>query len=201
MPKPKPKKRSRRGGSLKVKLPTLKQCQKMLMGSDRPGHLFAAVVAGATVATIGALILSPWLATIGAIVPIWEWAATPDVDVADQRSRSKGSILWRAICCLWFPYGKLVGHRSRLSHSLAFGLPCRVCYVFLVAAIAAQLGISAPWSFLMGGAGQLWADGYPMLAVAAVLSQWATLLLAGAIADTVHMLKDNYTPEEVVWGK
>ena len=164
----------------KLKLPTQRQWRAMLMGSDRPGHLTAAVITGAGVVLVGLLLRSQWLVQVGILVPCWEWACTPDVDIANRRSRGRGSPLWQLVCLLWWPYAKVVGHRSRFSHSLALGLPCRLGYVGVVAIAAVSLGL---------------------LPISAVTSGFVTMLWVGVIGDTVHMLKDNYTLEEVVWGQ
>lgn len=187
---PRPKRRSPRKGS-RIKLPTLKQWGAMLLGSDRPGHLFAAMVTGAVVTGCGVALLpvtlaagvpglSAWIMQVGGLVVAWEWACTPDVDVADKRNRLKGSVLWGAICCLWYPYAKVIGHRNKLSHSLAYGLPCRLGY-FCILPIAGVVGGLIPFS--------------------AIAAHSVTVVVAAAIGDTVHMFKDDYSWEEMKWGK
>jgi len=162
----------------KLKLPTLRQWRAMVLGSDRPGHLTAAVVVGAGVVLVGLVLRSNWVVQVGVLVPCWEWACTPDVDIANRRSRGRGSLLWQLVCLVWWPYAKVVGHRSRLSHSLAFGLPCRLGYVGAIAAVSTDLlSISVPWL------------------------DFVTLVWVGVIGDATHLLKDNYSLEEVVWGQ
>lgn len=152
----------------------------MLWGSDRPGHLTAAIVVGAVVILAGLLLRSQWLVEVGILVPCWEWACTPDVDIANRRSMGRGSPLWQLVCIIWWPYAKVVGHRSKLSHSLAFGLPCRLGYVGVVAIALVAMGV---------------------LPISEISNEIVTLLVVGAIGDTTHMLKDNYTLEEIVWGQ
>ena len=125
-----------------------------LLGSDRPGHLFAATVTGIFLIVTGFIVGWPALMGIGAICIVWEWSCTPDVDYANRRKplakvrkalrkrcsrRKRGSrlikllqivsaLLWTLICWLWWPYGWMVSHRNKYSHSLAYGLPCRLLY-------------------------------------------------------------------------
>jgi len=183
------------------KIPTWRQAKAMLFGSDRPGHLFAAVVAGSAIAVAGAITMDSWLVQVGLLVPAWEWACTPDVDLANQRNRRRGSIFWRLICWLWWPYGVAVGHRSKLSHSLMFGLPCRLAYVAAAIALIGYLGIVGPWEFLVGDVAQLWNHGHIQAAIAHLAGRLSMVLLAATIGDTVHMVKDNYSIQEIIWGK
>jgi hypothetical protein len=164
----------------RAKLPTLRQWRAMVLGSDRPGHLFAAAVTAIAMGVVAVLLRSPWVGQAGLVVVLWEWACTPDVDLANQRNRRRGSVLWRLLCWLWLPYAVLVGHRSRFSHSLALGLPCRLAYVGIVPlALVATGRLSLAW------AGE----------------HLVVLLTGAAIADTVHLLKDGYSLEQILWGQ
>lgn len=162
--------------------------EAMLYGSNRPGHMFAAWLMSGTVVLIGAHSDNPWLVRCGLTIAAWEWLCTPDVDYAALRKPD--SPFWWIICTFWLPYSWAVPHRSRFSHSLLYGLPCRFLYV-----------VSLP---LM-----LWWMGSVMLAGESPHINWAafdprryTWLLAGAaLADMIHLAKDGYSLAEMIEGK
>jgi uncharacterized metal-binding protein len=192
-----PSKRKRR---FRVKLPTWKQWQAMIFGSDRPGHLFAITVTGGALIVAGAF-LGPWLSGVGTLAILWEWACTPDVDYAENRSLKKGNPLWQLICLAWLPYGELVRHRSKLSHSLAFGLPCRFAYVVLLLWVLAWCGFTGPYDWAWGEVWGLWEHQSGAEALALFIDRWSMMLIGAALGDTVHLLKDDYNLIEVIWGK
>lgn len=89
------------------------------------------------------------LAVAACTIPLAEPALTagvltglilsPDLDVDDgfiglahiRRIGCVGGVLsgiWRAF---WYPYSKLVPHRSHISHSIIFGTAFRVMYLFI----------------------------------------------------------------------
>lgn len=59
------------------------------------------------------------------------WVVTPDLDIDAgtflQRKRNLLSFIWRAV---WWPYAKLVKHRSILSHLPVLGTALRAVYLF-----------------------------------------------------------------------
>ena len=146
---------------------------KELLGSDRPGHLFAATVTGLGILAIAYVIGSPWLAGVGLVTIGWEWLATPDVDYAEKRRpltkicnvlqkkrthpfikllQFTSALIWAMICWCWQPYGWLVPHRSKYSHSLTVGLPCRLLYVIAIAWVVCWLWFPAGLDWMMGDA-------------------------------------------------
>jgi hypothetical protein len=220
---------------------------KSLMGSDRPGHLAAIVGVGGLVIITGTVIGSPWLMGVGGLAILWEWACTPDVDLVENRKplkklamrcKKRGSfivrlwrvvtgLLWCLICWLWWPYGYLVSHRSKFSHSLTVGLPCRLLYVLCVLwllwpqafdwAIADSIQLllsseAAMW--LRAGFVHLWSmpleatwailKGFTLLPgdvwqfVASLGDRVFMLLVAAALGDFVHLSKGNYSLKEMI---
>lgn len=74
---------------------------------------------------------------------------SPDLDVDEgfiglahlRRVGCVGNILsgiWRAF---WYPYSKIVPHRSHISHSIFFGTVARVCYLVLPILLANFMGL------------------------------------------------------------
>lgn len=145
------------------------------LDSNRQGHLTAAVFTG-----FGGLLYSfyadiPALTITAIAIPLWEFYATPDMDHA---SRKVWGSVWRRLWVLyWRPYAKMIGHRSRWSHSLLFGLPLRLSY-----------GLAPLWLWLVVegvGPGEIVWYG-----------------LAGcALADVVHLIKDGYGPVRIIFGR
>jgi uncharacterized metal-binding protein len=180
---------------------TLRQWQAMVFGSDRPGHLFAASMVAAGFVGVGIWLAWPWLVGVGYTVLFWEWFATPDVDMSERRSLGKGDVVWRFICLMWRPYGAITPHRSKFSHSLAIGLPCRLGYCVAVLWGLSWLGWSWPYDWAWGDAWALWNDYDAAGAILLFLSRWTQFLVGAAIADATHLMKDSYTVEQMIWGK
>lgn len=172
---------------------------KKLMGSDRPGHLFAACVVGLTLALIGHSIASPWLIGVGGVVVAWEWLATPDVDLAWKR-RPNG-LLWKFVCALWWPYSKVVPHRSKYSHSLRYGLPLRLFYVALLVLIPCELLQLPLWEWMILDARLLLHDGQWIPAIALLWQRWSMVLIGCIVADVTHLLKDGYGAGDMLLGR
>lgn len=81
------------------------------------------------------------------------WMFSCDLDVSSEQAHRWGPLRW-----LWWPYERLVAHRSWLSHGLIVGPLLRVLYfaVILEGTIAGLcLGLQA-----VGGPGLLWLDGW-----------------------------------------
>ncbi|MEM9149886.1 MAG: DUF2227 family putative metal-binding protein [Cyanobacteria bacterium P01_F01_bin.3] len=226
-----------------------------LLGSDRPGHLFAAFMVGIWLIAVGLLLPLYWLASVGVVVIFWEWACTADVDFANNRKpltklrnamRKRGSpciklmricggLMWCLICWAWMPYGHMVKHRSKYSHSLAYGLPCRFVYTLLPLLFLAWLlqpaffqwlisdavllitsGDAAQW---FGRGAELFSRGHTLdslwvfinasifvfgdiwSVVQLVGSRWSVLIVGAAIADVVHLAKDGYSLEMMIFGR
>lgn len=144
--------------------------------SNRTGHLCAAATTALGIVAAALFLGNTRLLATAAGTFFWELWATPDMDHA---SRSIWGSPWRRLWVIyWRPYARLVKHRSKLSHSLLFGLPTRLLY-----------GLAPLW---------IYAQATGLNAI----SQWTLYALAGcAIADTVHMIKDQYGLGEIFFGK
>jgi uncharacterized metal-binding protein len=122
------------------------------------------------------------------------------------------------------PYGWAVPHRSKFSHSLTIGLPCRFLYALLVVSVlwpsVFDWAISASLQQLVNGEAIAWLLSAP--AQSPLDAFWAILkglvllpgdlwqfavslgdrflvLLVGAIVgDVVHLLKDGYSLKEML---
>lgn len=220
---------------------------KSLMGSDRPGHLFAIAITGTLITASGIVATSSWLVSVGLGAIAWEWACTPDVDLVENRKplnklrnvlRKRGSgfiklmrlitgVMWCLVCWAWLPYGWLVGHRSKFSHSLTLGLPCRFCYAVLVSlalcpwlidwAIANALdNLVASESFAWIQAGINHFTNSPTEATWAILKgltgfpadlwesvkmmgdRFSVLVVSAIVGDTVHLFKDGYSLRKMI---
>lgn len=164
-----------------------------LMGSDRPGHLFANAIA--------AIITAPFAPKVAVAVLAWEWFASPDMDLTENR-RPKG-VLEKLWVWFWLPYGKLVAHRSRFSHSLLLGTTCRLAYVVAWGAISAYLlGYDIDWQPLLDA---LWLVWLALQNLGRVIfdsiQNWLFILYSGWISDGTHLLKDNYrSPVKILIG-
>ncbi|MEB3322349.1 MAG: metal-binding protein [Synechococcaceae cyanobacterium] len=122
--------------------------------------------AGAAVATAGFLLGGLWL--------------SPDLD-----TRSNAVRRWGPLGSLWWPYRRLLRHRSFLSHSPVFGTAGRLAYLaaltLLLAAALHPLGGPPPRE-LVERAGELWGQQRPLLLVA---------LAALEASSWLHLLQDG----------
>ena len=105
---------------------------------------------------------------------------SPDLDT---RSRATGR--WGPLHLIWWPYRRLLSHRSLLSHSPLLGTAGRLAYLasFLALAAAAlhPLGAPAPHKLLEQSQG-LWQSRRPLLLAALVgleASSWLHLVQDG----------------------
>ncbi len=101
---------------------------------------------------------------------------SPDLD-----TRSNATRRWGPLRLLWWPYRRLLSHRSLLSHSPLLGTGLRLLWVavLVVAACAAlqPLGAPAPQELLQRGR-ELWGSQRPLLIAAFVgleASSWLHL--------------------------
>ena len=121
---------------------------------------------GALSAGLGFLIGGLWL--------------SPDLDTPSNPSRR-----WGPLRCLWWPYRRLLSHRSLLSHSPLLGSAGRLLYLTAVLLalswLGQPLGTPSPRA-LAAWAGQLW-DRQPTQLLAALVgveaSAWLHLLQDG----------------------
>ena len=132
-----------------------------------------------------ALLWWPWLGLPGAAVAgiaflfggLW---MSPDLDTVSRPTRRWGPLRW-----LWWPYRRLLRHRSLLSHSPLLGSAGRLLYLLALVLglswLAAPLGAPAPGR-LLSGLGQL-AQVQPALLLALVsgveASAWLHLIQDG----------------------
>ncbi len=105
---------------------------------------------------------------------------SPDLDTISRSTRRWGPLRW-----LWWPYRRLLSHRSLFSHTPLLGMGLRLLYcsgaLVLISAILAPVGTPTP-SQLAGSAQQLWQSQRPWLLVALVsleASSWLHLLQDG----------------------
>ncbi|KEF42079.1 MAG: membrane protein [Cyanobium sp. CACIAM 14] len=105
---------------------------------------------------------------------------SPDLD-----TRSRPSRRWGPLQLLWWPYRRLLSHRSLLSHAPLLGTTLRLAYLALLLALAAQLlaplGAPSP-SWWLERAVALWHGQRPLLLTALVgleASAWLHLLQDG----------------------
>jgi uncharacterized metal-binding protein len=105
---------------------------------------------------------------------------SPDLD-----TRSRASSRWGPLQLFWWPYRRLLSHRSLLSHSPLLGTAGRLAYLAGVLALAAAalhpLGGPAPHQ-LLAQALTLWQSRHPLLLAALVgleASSWLHLVQDG----------------------
>jgi uncharacterized metal-binding protein len=105
---------------------------------------------------------------------------SPDLD-----TRSNATRRWGPLRLLWWPYRRLLSHRSLLSHSPLLGTGLRLLWLALmvvaVCAVLQPLGAPAPQELLQGGQ-KLWGSHRPLLLTAFVgleASSWLHLLQDG----------------------
>jgi uncharacterized metal-binding protein len=105
---------------------------------------------------------------------------SPDLD-----TRSNATRRWGPLWLIWWPYRRLLSHRSLLSHSPLLGTGLRLLWVavLVVAACTAlqPLGAPAPQELLQRGQ-ELWGSQRPLLLAALVgleASSWLHLLQDG----------------------
>lgn len=94
------------------------------------------------------LLWAPWLGGLGALIAAASFLVgglwlSPDLD-----TRSRPMRRWGPLQGLWWPYRRLLRHRSLLSHSPLLGTAGRLLYLaavlFALCALAAPLGAPSP---------------------------------------------------------
>lgn len=105
---------------------------------------------------------------------------SPDLDTRSNPTRRWGPLRW-----LWWPYRRLLVHRSLLSHGPLIGSACRLLYLALLvlglSALLMPLGAPSPAQLLDSAAG-LWGSRRSLLVVALVgieASAWLHLIQDG----------------------
>ena len=127
----------------------------------------------------------PWLGLIGSAVTtvcflLGGLLLSPDLD-----TRSNATRRWGPLRVLWWPYRKLLRHRSPVSHSPLIGTAVRLTYLFSVLLamswLAQPLGAPAPTT-LTRLAEQAWRNDGGLLSaglVAVEASAWLHLIQDG----------------------
>lgn len=116
------------------------------------------------------------------------YACAGDLDLDSKEYRR-----WGPLRVIWWPYQKLIRHRSRLSHGLILGGLIRALYL---AAVCTALTWTGAWAVSRLGPhidpNRVTDDGWQSLAAAAGLHPQATLaLLFGfVLSGTTHSLAD-----------
>lgn len=131
-----------------------------------------------------------WWLGVAITCRVTELLMSPDVDQANTWGSRRGSIPYRL---WWSIFGSFTPHRSRFSHSLLFGLPCRLMWalmpVFLMICGAYSLGLLSN--------GQI--QSFLFLVE---LNNIHMMILAGAIiSDFFHLVLDDYGLLEIIFGK
>jgi len=133
---------------------------------------------------LGALVW-PWLGLGGAAVAagcflVGGLLLSPDLDTRSNATRRWGPLRW-----LWWPYRRLLSHRSLISHTPLIGTAGRLLYLGTVVLALCLLGRplgTPPPARLLGDLQQLWRQQQP-LAITALLgleaSSWLHLLQDG----------------------
>lgn len=122
--------------------------------------------------------------TIGALLGI---ILTPDLDLVGgsisqrQVKRQAGNVIGTLWWALWYPYAKVLGHRSWVSHTPVIGTLIRVVYVFTV-----PMGI---WSLLWYTGIVKAAPPVPALGISDPAVLWCFLGLCAS--DCLHWLLDQ----------
>jgi uncharacterized metal-binding protein len=105
---------------------------------------------------------------------------SPDLD-----TRSRATRRWGPLALLWWPYRRVLSHRSALSHTPLLGSAGRLAYLALAAALLSQLAqpLGAPSAAqLLTALPRLWRDQQPLLLPALVgveASGWLHLIQDG----------------------
>lgn len=131
------------------------------------------------------LLCWPWLGETAACIGglaflvggLW---LSPDLDILSRPTQRWGPLHW-----LWWPYRRLLPHRSLFSHAPLLGSAGRLLYLavllLVLCAVAAPLGLPSP-SQLLQSLRQLW-QGQPSRLIAALLglegSAWLHLIQDG----------------------
>lgn len=131
------------------------------------------------------LLCWPWLGSSGAAIGALAFLLgglwlSPDLDILSRPTQR-----WGPLRCLWWPYRRLLPHRSVFSHAPLLGSAGRLLYLAAVLLplcwLAAPLGLPSPLQLLQSLV-ELWQRHRPLL-IAALLglegSAWLHLIQDG----------------------
>lgn len=198
-----------------------------IFNSNRKGHLFAAAIAGLFCFSLGLALNQKFLMKMGFVCFLWEVAATNDMD--HNSRKISGRWLKRLWVLYWWPYQKIIVHRSKWSHSLLIGTPLKALYIAwpywlwllhhnwptiqqfnLATAIAfvAQVAISLLTllvdqvvALATGPVDWFWNVVAQISAVATATMSWSWLPAGAVLADAVHLSKDGYSVHSMLFGR
>jgi len=131
------------------------------------------------------LVWWPWLGWAGAVTAATAFLVgglllSPDLD-----TRSNAIRRWGPLRLVWWPYRRLIVHRSVLSHSPLLGMAGRLLYlatvVLALCLVGQPLGTPTP-SQLLTALQQLWRQQQPLMITALVgleASSWLHLIQDG----------------------
>ena len=142
----------------------------------------------------------PWLGPSGAITGglgflIGGLLLSPDLD-----TRSHATRRWGFLKLLWWPYRRILSHRSLFSHSPLLGTSLRLAYlagmVLLASACLQPMGAPPP-QLLLQSAAQLWQQHNPLILSAGVgieASSWLHLVQDGDPMPRLPRLLRRFRP-------
>lgn len=115
----------------------------------------------------GHMNLFQMLALLAGIVA--SFMVNPDLDLNRRFPRTKPSLwLW---WIYWYPYSRMVGHRSKFSHWIGLGTIIRAAYLL--------------WSIML----LMWYNGAPI-----ELWMYLSLFTIGiGLSDTLHIMMDSFS--------
>jgi uncharacterized metal-binding protein len=110
---------------------------------------------------------------------------SPDLD-----TRSRAMARWGPLHLLWWPYRRLLRHRSLLSHSPLLGTGGRLAYLLMALALVRLLLQATPWRALPLAPPQAW----PAFGLQ-LWQQHRSLVICGLVAleasSWLHLLQDG----------
>jgi uncharacterized metal-binding protein len=170
--------------------------RQLVKGTNRDSHLrlnlwVTALLFGfATIQYLDGSDDAGWWIGVAIVCRMTEVFISPDVDQANLWGAKRGNIIYRI---WWSLFGALTPHRSKMSHSLLLGLPCRLTWAFV------------PFFFIAYGAYEIgWLDSNQIQDAFFLVKEnnWYSMVLLGAfISDFFHLVLDDYGLVEIIFGK
>ena len=158
----------------------------------------AAITVSAIAVGTGVYLNNPFVVKMGAVVWIFEWLASPDMDSRSHQVNRKhnNSVQRRIWLSYWYLYRRFIPHRSPLSHSLLIGMPLRLLHLALPVAVICYL--AAP-----GASIYMWelVRNNPEAALATG-AQYDWFLYGAVLSNVTHFVKDGFWfPIDWIFGK